>query len=111
MKKIVSYEKEHDILVVHKGFDYDEKFMSNFDIGDLILDVSTKGRIRGIEIMNASEFLKEFHIGKSVLNNIKDAKLNAQIGPNSITLGLVIKSKDGEIPAKIALPLQTPLAH
>lgn len=110
MGKKISYDKDHDILSVHKGFSDDEKFKGNIDVGELILDVSTKGRIRGIEIINATKFFKEFDIGKKILGNMTDAQFNASIKPNSIILGITIKAKNikHEIPAKIAVPLEVP---
>lgn len=109
MVKVLSYDKENDILFIHKGFTADEKFKGNIDIGELILDVSTKGRIRGIEIMNASRFLKEFKIEKSMLEELVDAKFNVTIKPNSIVIGILFVSKNKEeLPAKIAVPLTSP---
>ena len=55
MARIISYDKENDILVAHKGFSEGERFKGNIDIGDLVLDMSTKMRVRGIEISNASK--------------------------------------------------------
>lgn len=37
------YDKKHDILAIHKGF-LREKFKGNLDVGDLILDISTRNR-------------------------------------------------------------------
>jgi uncharacterized protein YuzE len=111
MEKLVSYDKEHDILFIHKGFASDEKFKGNVDVGDIVLDVSTKGRIVGIEFMNASQLFKEFDISKETFENIADADFNAAIKPNSIIIGLTFKVKNvkKEIPAKIAVPLETPI--
>jgi len=111
MAKIVSYDKENDILSIHKGFSRDEKFKGNIDVGELILDVSTKGRIKGIEIINATKFFKDFDIGGKILENILDAQFTASLKPNRIMLGIVIKAKNikKEIPAKIAVPLETPV--
>jgi len=113
MNKLVFYDKENDILSVHKGFSSDEKFKGNIDIGELVLDVSTKGRIRGIEIMNATKFLKEFSAGKKILESLMDADFNALIKPNSIIVSIVLKAKniEQEIPAKIVVPLETPCYH
>ena len=76
--------------MVHKGFSAGERFKGNIEIGDLILDLSTKMRIRGIEILNAWEYLKEFlkaaKAGKNILERIKDIKFNATIKGNSTTL-------------------------
>lgn len=107
MNKEISYDKKHDILAIHKGFRNGEKFKGNIDIGNLILDVSTKGRIVGIEILNVSKFLKDFKIKQGVLNEMKDADFNATMKHNNIMINLILKSKDQEIPAKIAVPLET----
>ncbi|MCP3686707.1 MAG: DUF2283 domain-containing protein [bacterium] len=113
MKKISSYDEENDILSIHKGFAADEKFKGNIDVGELVLDVSTKGRIKGIEVMNATSFFKEFDMEKRVLKNIVDAQFTASVKPNSIIIGLVLKAKNvkHEMPAKIAVPLEVPIGH
>ena len=108
MTKIVSYDKENDILSIHKGFDKDEKFKGNIDVGELILDVSTRGRVKGIEILNATEFFKDFEIGRTILSHMKDANFTASLNPNRIMLGILIKTERKEIPAKIAVPLEIP---
>ena len=107
MSSAVSYDSENDIFSVHNGFASDEKFKGNIDIGDLVLDVSTKGRVIGMEVMNAAMFFKEF-IGGYALDDVADAKLNASFGPASITIGIVLKMKDAmkEMPAKIVVPLR-----
>ncbi len=109
--KIVSYDKNNDILVIHKGFASDETFKGNIDIGDLIIDVSTRGRIRGLEIMNASSFIQEFTVKKEILPQLEDADFNADLKPNSIILTIILKSKECEVPAKVAVPLEAPLFH
>lgn|GEM_PF-1016178 len=108
MTKIVSYDENNDILVIHKGFSSDEKFKGNIDMGELILDVSTAGRIRGIEVINATEFFKDFNVDKKNLQEIVDANFNASIKSNRILIGIFIKVKNvkQEISAKIAVPLE-----
>lgn len=110
MTKLVFYDEQNDILSIHNGFTKDEKFKGNIDVGELVLDVSSRGRIRGIEIMNATKFLKEFDLRKEILKDIVDANFNASIRPNSIILTISIKAKniENEIPAKIAVPMETP---
>ena len=113
MGKLLSYDKENDILVIHRGFTSDEKFKGNIDVGDIVLDVSTNGKIRGIEVFNASQFLKPFvEKGKEegILGSIIDADFNTKIKPNGIIISLVIKSKNKtDIPATIAVPLEKPI--
>lgn len=113
MIKAISYDKENDILFIHKGFSSDEKFKGNIDAGNFILDISTKERIRGIEIMNAAEFFKIFDIDKKALENISDAEFNAKMTPSGIIVGIILKSKHlkQQIPAKIIVPLEIPITH
>lgn len=113
MDKHVFYDKGNDILSIHKGFAGDERFKGNIDAGDLVLDVSTKGRIRGIEIMNAASFLKEFGMEKKMLEELAGAEFNACMKPNSIVIGMVLKAKNirNGISAKIAVPLETAEAY
>ena len=103
--KRVFYDKEHDIFSIHKGFDKGEKFKTNIDAGDLILDLSNKGKVKGIEILNASEFLRDFDVNKKTLNSITDADFTALTKQTSIVIALSLKSKEKEIPAKIAVPI------
>ncbi len=108
MKKTIHYDKDNDILLIHQGFAKDERFKGNIDIDSLILDVSTKGKIRGVEIFKATNFFKEFKIGRKILENINDAHLKATIKPNYIALSIIIEAKNKKMPAKIAVPLEIP---
>ena len=102
-KNRILYDKREDILSVHSGFSKDERFKTNIDAGNIILDVSTRKRVRGIEILDASSFLKEFGITGEILSEMTDAEFSAQVKPEGIAIGLVIKSKYNQegIPAKI----------
>ncbi len=104
--KIVSYDGLNDIFVIHKGFSADEKFKGNIDAGELVLDISTKGRVRGVEIMHATSFFKDFSIPQKVLEKIKDAQFDVSSKPNSIILSLIIKGVEKEFPVKVAVPLE-----
>ncbi|MEK6959964.1 MAG: DUF2283 domain-containing protein [Nanoarchaeota archaeon] len=105
--KIVDYDRENDIISIHNGFSNDETFKGNIVAGDLILDISTKSRIRGIEILNASGFLKEFAISTDTLEHLEDARFETSTKPSGITIGIFFKTKafKHELPAKIAVPL------
>ncbi len=105
---MISYDKENDILVIHKGYTSDEQFKGNIDVGDLVLDVSTSGKIRGLELFNASQFLKPFMKGE-IVSGIEDASFNVVKKPNGIIISLVMKYSDKEIPATIAVPLEEPM--
>ena len=76
----------------------------------LILDVSTRGRVRGIEVINAAQFFKEFEVEEKIFKNLVNADFNTSIKPDSIIIGITFKVKNikQEIPAKIAIPLDVP---
>ena len=109
MRKIVSYDERNDIFFIHNGFLKGEKFYGNEMIGDLVLDVSTKRRIVGIEILNATRYLKPFGITEEILTALTDAHLEATLTHDSATLSLILQTKNKEIPVKIAVALETPI--
>lgn len=94
-----------------------EKFSRCIEIGDLILDLSTKRKIRGIEIMNASDYLQGFFklagADKKILENLVKAKFRATAKGNSLMLVLaliaMVRERKEEIPATIAVPMSKPL--
>lgn len=105
MEKVIFYDKKNDILSVHKGFASDEKFKGNVDVGDIVLDLSNKARVRGIEIMHASSFFREFGISKKMLESIENLDFRANVKPNGIFIGLSIIGKEIEQKIPIAVPL------
>lgn len=107
-QKLVYYDKENDIFVVHKGFSSDEKFKGNIEAGQLILDISTKERVVGIEIMRATAFFKLCNIHQKVIEELEDARFIITMKPNGFILKLGLKTKQHleEIPATIAVPLE-----
>ena len=104
--KHITYDREHDLLWLHKGFDSDEAFDGNMVVGDLVLDMSTRKRVRGIEVFNASKFFGEFGVTEDILDNLAGAELSASVQPDGIVIGVVFKACNKEIPAKIAVPLK-----
>jgi uncharacterized protein YuzE len=105
MKKTISYDKEHDILFIHKGFSQDEKFKGNINVGDLVLDMSTRGQVRGVEILNATRFLKELAMERKILQNLTSADFEARTTPDSIIISLFLKAQQEEATAKIAVSM------
>ena len=104
-KMIKNYDIDNDILSIHKGFSDDEKFKGNIDLGDLTLDLSTKGSIKGLEILNASIFLKDFGISEEMLKGLKSVDFNTLQRGKSIMLSIDLKSKNESKKAKIAVPV------
>jgi len=64
---ILDYDIENDILFIHRK---DVKTKGSVEImgGDIIMDFSKDKEVVGLEIMNASEFLKNFNITKNMLS-------------------------------------------
>ncbi|MBS3172595.1 DUF2283 domain-containing protein [Candidatus Woesearchaeota archaeon] len=110
MKKTVYYEAEDDILFVHNGYSDDEKFKGNIDIGDFILDISNKGKIKGIEVLNASEVLKQYGLTREVLVGLKDAILLVRMYKKAIHLSINFIFDEKEIPALVTVPLEEAIA-
>ena len=104
----INYDKTDDILLVHEGFKADEVFKGNIDLGDIILDLSTSGRVVGIEIMNASEFFNELGFKPENLNNITEAQIKASITKGSLIVFLELTSEGVTTKAQIAAPLAIP---
>jgi uncharacterized protein YuzE len=104
MEKIVSYDKENDILTIHKGFVSNEKFQGNIDYGNFVLDLSTKQRIRGIEVFNASTFFHPTRFKQSMFSDVKEADFTARMCEKKIVLTILLKHKEIETPAQVTIP-------
>ncbi len=111
MKKIIRYDTQNDILFVHNGFGKSEKFETNIVAGDLVLDLSTKGRVRGIEFLNATKFLEGFGIDEKMLENLADVEFKASVNRDSVILDLILdtKSTKHDAAVKIVVPLSEPI--
>jgi len=99
------YDATNDILAIHKEFKNGEKFKTNIDVGSVVLDLSNKGRIIGLELMNASDIFKKEDF------DVTEAKFDADITPKNILIKIFLKTKNSVamLPAIIAVPLDRPL--
>ena len=66
-ESMLDYDKENDILFIHRK---DIKTKGSVEImgGDIVIDFSKDKEVVGIEIMSASELLKNFDITKGMLS-------------------------------------------
>lgn len=108
MTKTIDYDEIEDILFIHEGFKPDEKFKGNIDLGNIIFDLSTNGRIVGVEIINASEFFKEFKLSVKDLKNIEQASIKSLVKKDSLIVFLALKTNKAETRIPIAAPLAVP---
>ena len=112
MTKRFCYHHREDIFAIHNGFSTDEVFKGNLLIGDLVLDVSTKGRVRGIELLNATAFFSDFGIAEETLQHLTNAELKTLEKDGGFFLTIILRTSNDSfsIPVKIAVPLEAPIS-
>ncbi len=96
------YDKENDTLFIYKK----EAIKGSIDVGNYIVDFTHEGNVAGIEIMNASEVLRNLGVEKpsDFLDNMKQVKFNAIQKKDSVSVYFVILSKT-EVSLSIAIPV------
>ncbi|MEM4245067.1 MAG: DUF2283 domain-containing protein [Candidatus Nanoarchaeia archaeon] len=99
------YDKENDDLFLYSG---KSKSKGSVEIGGIILDYNTKKELVGIELMNASEILKDITDGKcvlDVLNNLEVCKVDVKRKNKMIIIKLLLLSKKREIMPILSIPI------
>ena len=104
METLFDYDSENDSLFAYKK----AKIKGSIDIGYFIIDISTQGKVVGVEILNVSEVLKNLGIEnpKEFLNDIKKAGFRAVYQNDSIIIYFIISSKSKEVSSSIAVPIK-----
>jgi len=72
-------------------------------IGDFHLEFNKNSDLVGVEILNASNILKEYNISKKILENIDEVSLKAISKNNSLLIFLTIHSMNQEKSAAITM--------
>ena len=91
------YDDEDDVLYIrNSGREVEESVEFSEDI---VLDLDKEGRVIGVEIFYASEFLNLFNreIDKDFLMNLKEARIEYKDFRNMWFIVLVLRSDKGEI--------------
>lgn len=98
------YDPENDSLFIYKK----SKIKGSVDVGDIIIDMSVDGKVKGIELLNASSLLRNIGVKapKSMLKNIKSVKVWAVYKPDSIMVYYSIVSGKREVSSSVAVPVQ-----
>ena len=105
-KTKVDYDEEFDDLFVYK--EGNAEYTVN--IGDFVIDISKTGKIVGIEIMNATETIKELSqlkLPKNILKNLKGAEIFMRKKQNALFIGLLLYfsiKKFEKVPIHIVTP-------
>ncbi len=101
-----SYDKDNDDLFL---FNPKSKSKGSVELGDLVLDYNTKKELVGVQLMNASKFIKEF-IGENVstikehLNNLKECKIDVKPKGNLLIIKIFLIGKPKELAPVISVP-------
>ena len=106
-ENILDYDKENDILFIHRK---DTKTKGSVEVmgGDIVIDFSKDKEVVGIEIMNASELLKNFDITKDMLSKVIAGDMKVAQQRNVLFLTLVLKMpKNIEKEAILTVPSLT----
>lgn len=94
--RTIMYDSDNDIFFAHEGFTNDEKFKGNLDLGNIILDLSTNGKVRGIEIFNASDFFREAGLDTTTLQTATDVTWKVVMKKQKIHLLLTVTIQEKE---------------
>jgi len=105
-----SYSDLDDSLIVSCKED-NENIRNRFSLGNFIFNLTGKGKIVGIQILNASEVLPEYNIDPNVLSDLKNINLATVQKEGCLFVALVLMFKNKE--ARIPIPLMnlSPMAH
>lgn len=95
-----NYDKLNDLLYVYKK---NSSVYSNVMIGDFHLEFSKNSELVGVEVLNASNLLKEYDIPKRILENIDNVELKMVSNNNSLLIFLIIHSMEQERSATITM--------
>jgi len=102
-----NYDNLNNLLYVYKK---NSSVYSNVIIGDFHLEFDKNGELAGVEILNASDILKEYDIPKKILENIEKVNLKVVTSNNSLLVFLIIHSMNQEKSATITMNnLEAPL--
>lgn len=94
------YDNKNDLFYVYKQ---DSNVYSNIVIGNFHLEIDKAGKIIGVEILNASDILKEYNIAKNFLNNTDKIELKVVNKGNLMIIFLVFNTKNQTKTATITM--------
>ena len=105
-----SYGDFDDSLIVSCK-DENENVKERFNFGNFIFNLTGRGKIVGVQILNASEVLPDYNINPNVLSNLKSINLITAQKENCLFVALVLMFRNQE--AKISIPLMnlSPMAN
>ena len=105
-----SYSDLDDSLIVSCK-EENENVKERFNFGNFVFNLTGKGKIVGVQILDASEVFPEYNIDPNLLNELKNINLITAQKNGLLGIALVFMFRNQE--AKISIPLMnlTPRAH
>lgn len=88
-----NYDSVNDLLYVYKP---NSEVYSTVMVGEFHLEFNREAEVVGLEILNASDLLKEYDVSKSLLNNLEGIKIRVVVRSDSLIVFLLINSMDKE---------------
>jgi len=108
--KNFDYDGISDSLIISRK-QFDEKVQGSAEIGNLILDFTSSGKIVSVEFQHISKFLEMMNINTSILNELERADLIVQKQKGAIFLFAKLKTPTLEQPLPLAtIPVTKQLA-
>lgn len=102
MEKNFDYDEVSDSLIISRK-QPNEKVQGSAEIGDLILDFTSNGKIVNVEFQNISRFLEMMNVNPSILNELIEVNLIVQKQRGAISLFAILKTPT----LRQSLPLAT----
>jgi len=107
MIKNFDYDKHTDSLIISRKQE-GEQVQGSAEVGNLILDFTSDGKIINVEFQGISQFLESMKINPNILNELESVNLNVQKQKGAISLFVILKTPKIEQP----LPLSSiPIAN
>ena len=107
-KQNFHYDKLSDSLVVSNRQE-NETIRESFEVGDMIVSLTGKGKIVAIEIREVSSFLESCNVKSDVLDKLKNVELRIVPKKNMILLILKIEFEEKEFFLSKEIPFVMPL--
>ena len=106
-KSKISYEEVDDILYVGKEGKVKFSLDVSLSSGDVVIDIGFDGLVKGIEIMNASNF---FGIDKKELANVKEGNLGLVYNSSYVSISVILLGVRKQISSNLVVPYSRKVA-
>lgn len=97
-----SYSDLDDSLIVSCK-EENENIKERFKFGNFIFNLTGRGKIVGIQLLDASKILPEYNINPNLLNELKEINLITAQRNECLIIALILVFKNQQ--AKISIPL------